>query len=99
MEATIRLALHLNPSYAAFHLIVPFPGTELASRAGIDNAAYPPHLYPHYNGEHDLASLKRMLRKAYCRFYLRPRVLGDFALRTRGNYAGKVKLFFRLLTG
>ena len=99
MEATIRLAVRLNPSYAAFHLIVPFPGTKIASDADVDYADLPSHLYPHYNEEHDLAFLKRMLRKAYFRFYLRPRALRDFAARNRGHYWHKVKIFFRLLTG
>ncbi|HIJ40304.1 MAG TPA: radical SAM protein [Deltaproteobacteria bacterium] len=99
MEDTIKLAVRLTPSYASFHLIVPFPGTKIALDANIDSANLPSHLYPHYNKEHDLALLKRMLRKAYCRFYLRPQVLRDFAARNRGHYLNKVKLFFRLLTG
>ena len=99
MEQTINLAVRLNPSYASFHLIVPFPGTKIASDAGMENAVVPSRLYPHYNEEHDLAFLKRMLRKAYCRFYLRPRILRDFAARNRGQYVNKVKIFLRLLTG
>ena len=99
MEKTISLAVRLNPSYAAFHLIVPFPGTKIASDADVDHKSLPSYLHPHYNEEHDLAFLKRMLRKAYCRFYLRPRVLRDFAARNRGHYWNKVKIFLRLLTG
>jgi len=99
MEATIRLAVRLNPSSAAFHLIVPFPGTKIAYDAGIDPETFPPHLYPHYNAEHELPFLKWMLRKAYCRFYLRRKVLRDFLVRNRGHYLNKVRLFLRLLTG
>ncbi len=99
MEATLRLAVHLNPTYVAFHLIVPFPGTKIAIDAGLDPATFPPHLYPHYNDEHSLPFLKWTLRKAYCRFYLRLQVLRDFAARNRGHYLKKVRLFLRLLTG
>ncbi|WP_028316233.1 B12-binding domain-containing radical SAM protein [Desulfatibacillum aliphaticivorans] len=82
MEATIKLALNLDPDYAAFHLIVPFPGTALADNCGLNPENFPAHQYPHYNFfDHDLEKLKRMLHQAYWKFYLRPRpifnVLGD----------------------
>ena len=74
MRATIDLALRLDPTYAAFHLIVPFPGTPLARQIHLDPETLPAHHYPHYNfRHHDLKTLKRILRTAYLRFYLRPR--------------------------
>ena len=73
MKATIDLAIKLDPTYASFHLIVPFPGTALAREIGLDPEAFSEMDYPHYNAsDHDLALLKSKLRNAYIRFYLRP---------------------------
>ncbi len=100
MKATINLAIRLNPTYAAFHLIVPFPGTELARQTGLDMAAFPPHLYPHYNfTHHDLNTLKSVLRRAYLRFYLRPFYLLGFMGRHMHPRMDQGKLFWRLLKG
>ena len=73
MDQTIKLSLSLDPTYAAFHLIVPFPGTGLAKQCNLDMKKFPPHQYPHYNFvHHDLNLLKKILHKAYFRFYFRP---------------------------
>ncbi len=100
MKATIRLAIRLNPTYAAFHLIVPFPGTTLARQTGIDPEAFPPHLYPHFNGtDHDLKTLKSVLRSAYLRFYLRPAYLMDLLRRQIRPRMDQGRLFMRLIRG
>ena len=72
MLETIKLALKLDPTYAAFHLIVPFPGTKMAQDLGLNPEDFPAHQYPHYNYfDHNLKKLKRMLDRAYLRVYLR----------------------------
>ena len=99
MSATVNLAIRLNPTYAAFHLIVPFPGTPLARETGLDMAAFPPHLYPHYNFiDHDLKTLKSVLRRAYLRFYLRPVYLMGLLRRPMRPGLDQGRLFKRLLT-
>jgi anaerobic magnesium-protoporphyrin IX monomethyl ester cyclase len=100
MAATIRLALRLDPDYAAFHLIVPFPGTRFARDIGLDPEAFPAHLYPPYNmARHDLGELKSMLRRAYLRFYLRP----SYLIRSIKHHAlpgwDQGRLFLRLAKG
>ncbi|MDI6795970.1 MAG: radical SAM protein [Desulfatibacillaceae bacterium] len=73
METTLQFACELNPTFASFHLVVPFPGTALAEQTGTDPKAFPPGLYPQYNFAcHGLPALKAMLNKAYLKFYLRP---------------------------
>ncbi|MBU2489629.1 MAG: B12-binding domain-containing radical SAM protein [Proteobacteria bacterium] len=72
MDQTVDLAVKLSPTWASFHLVVPFPGTRLARDTNTDPEALPPHLYPQYVPSHDLAAVKRKLRRAYARFYLRP---------------------------
>ena len=100
MNRTIDLAIRLNPTYAAFHLIVPFPGTRLAETCGLNPEAFPPHLYPHFNfAHHDLKMLKRVLRKAYMRFYLRPSYLAGLLRREMRPEAGQGALFWKLLSG
>jgi len=100
MEATIDLAIRLNPTYASFHLIVPFPGTRMAREIGLDPESFPPHQYPHYNHVgHELSTLKAMLRKAYARFYLRPGYLKHFLRAGRLPGLGQGRLFLRLLRG
>ena len=100
MESTIKLAIRLNPTYASFHLIIPFPGTRLAKQIGIDPEAFPTHLYPQYNYvHHDHKTLKNMLRKAYLKFYLRPSYLIRFRNKQLRPKFRQGKLFFKLLTG
>jgi radical SAM superfamily enzyme YgiQ (UPF0313 family) len=100
MEETIRLAVRLNPTYASFHLIVPFPGTELARDTGLDPDKLPVHLYPQYNSaDHDLAVLKQMLRRAYVKFYLRPSYLRAVAGKGGRMFAAQAGVFARLVLG
>jgi radical SAM superfamily enzyme YgiQ (UPF0313 family) len=73
MQKTLELALLLNPTFASFHLVVPFPGTPLAEQTDSNPEAFPPALYPQYNAAcHSLPALTTMLKKAYLKFYLRP---------------------------
>jgi len=100
MGSTIQLAVKLNPTYASFHLIVPFPGTRLAKKINLDPEAFPAHLYPHYNyAHHDLKVLKSVLRRAYLRFYLRPSYLMGFLKRQMRPGLDQGRLFFRILKG
>ena len=100
MKATVELAIQLNPTYAAFHLMVPFPGTVLAQQTGLNMAGFPPHLYPQFNfTDHDLKILKSVLRRAYLRFYLRPSyIFGLVSHQVRPGMA-QGKLFWRLFKG
>ena len=98
MNATVELAIRLNPTYAAFHLIVPFPGTALARQTGLDMAAFLPHLYPHFNFiDHDLKTLKSVLRRAYLRFYLRPAYVMGLLRRQIRPDLDQGKLFMRFI--
>lgn len=78
---TIDFAIALNPTYAAFYAAHPFKGTQLYDMAlqtgtildsrfqGMSKVTYVPAGYA------DAAELERMVRTAYLRFYLRPRVI------------------------
>jgi len=100
MESTIDLSIQLNPTYAAFHLIVPFPGTDLAREINLDPEGFPVNEYPHYNfSGHDLKTLKSMLRKAYFRFYFRPSYLKSLFGEQIGQTLNQAKLFLKLWIG
>jgi len=99
MNATIDLAIRLDPTYASFHLIVPFPGTALAREIGLDPESFPEMEYPHYIGAcHDLARLKSRLRKAYLRFYLRPGYLKHILNHLKHLQWKQIRLFVNLTT-
>lgn len=67
MEATIKFALKLNPTYASFHAAIPYPGTELYRMAGLSEN-FPEACTTDYT----IDVLKGMVRKAFKQFYLRP---------------------------
>ena len=70
IEATIRLAIELNPTYASFHVAAPYPGTPFFQSV-VSNPA-PLHFPQAYTGEYSLSELEKTARKAFCSFYLRP---------------------------
>lgn len=86
IRETIEFAKRLNPTYALFHIAVPYPGIPLyeqMQKGGQDS--FKGELFPEafVEGE-DLKKLNKTIRKAYTGFYLRPRYIisrlakGDF---------------------
>ena len=69
LDETLRFAQRLNPTYASFHVAVPYPGTALhAGMAAPPSDAFPTHLAD----EFELAELEAWVQRAFLRFYLRP---------------------------
>ncbi|UCG95492.1 MAG: radical SAM protein [archaeon] len=66
MEKTIKFAKKLNPTYASFHIAVPYPGTELYEKIPEKR-----ELFPLYYPEHSHEFLKKMMSRAFKKFYLR----------------------------
>lgn len=73
LEETLRFAQRLDPTYASFHVAVPYPGTQL--HAAMRNP--PPDRIATHLDEHDLPELEAWVRRAFLRYYLRP----GYALR------------------
>ena len=75
VTATREFAVKLKPSFASFHLVIPFPGTPLAKQVAVPMLA--PERYPQSTAmtEAEFGRLKRELRRCYARFYLRPQQL------------------------
>lgn len=100
IRETIRFAKQLNPTYALFHLAIPYPGTKLYEDV---ERSHPEIVHDVLFPEacccgEDLIHLKGLIRQAYLQFYLRPGYVT--ARLTRGNLrslAGQVKLLFGYL--
>ncbi len=73
MKKTIRLAKTLNPTYASFHIALPYPGTEFyyLVKEHIDDNLFPLA----YTGQMSLKSLEKVVKKAFFYYYLRPNYL------------------------
>lgn len=68
MEATVKFAQELAPTYASFHVLEPYPGTPLAEELGeaVQGEFFPcVYRFPGVN-------LKHVQRTALLRYYLRP---------------------------
>lgn len=92
-ERTTRFALELDPDYAVFSAMIPFPGTELY-RQGLASGLYPddhwqtfaarptPDFRPRLWTERFTAEeLFEAVERAYRRFYLRPRYIRKRLMR------------------
>jgi anaerobic magnesium-protoporphyrin IX monomethyl ester cyclase len=90
-EATVTLALQLDPEYASFFLCRPYPGTRC--HAQIKDSS--PGLFPPGVGdEEELLILKKFCDRAFARFYYRP----SYIIRrvVKGNFkllSNQVRLF------
>ncbi len=100
IQQTIRFAKQLNPTYALFHIAIPYPGTVLYDEIqGGERQVYSKELFPEAClKEEELERLKRLIRNAYAGYYLRPQYIasrlskGDFQSLFR-----QVKLFLGFL--
>jgi len=93
-KMTIKLAKELNPTYASFHIAVPYPGTEFFNN--VKNDINKEDLFPSHYG--NKLELEKNRRKAVKSFYLRPRYIleriakGDFSLIFK-----QIRLYFSYL--
>jgi anaerobic magnesium-protoporphyrin IX monomethyl ester cyclase len=79
MGNILRIAKKLNPTYALFHVVAPYPGTRLYEQVKNDpNLRFSDgSLFPEaIEGRFRLPQLKAMTRNAYLRYYLRPSYIG-----------------------
>jgi anaerobic magnesium-protoporphyrin IX monomethyl ester cyclase len=90
IEQTVRVALDLNPSYASFHVFTPYPGTEYAVTPG-DGPLFVPATHPDALA---FEGLDRLRKRAYLRFYLRPRyVLSRLRRREYRSLLRQARIF------
>ena len=83
VEQTIRFALELDPDVAKFHILKPYPGSEVYHQMkdlglilDFDVEKYGIHTYPVHRTEHlSPEQIFRFQQEAYRRFYFRPRTI------------------------
>jgi len=86
MDATIRFAKRLNPTYASFHVAVPYPGAPLNDMLTVRETDEDPIWFRHPQS----VLLGKVVRRALFRSYVRPGWLlrhlaeGDFQELLRG---------------
>jgi anaerobic magnesium-protoporphyrin IX monomethyl ester cyclase len=96
INRTMKLAVELNCDYASFTLPMPHAGTWLGIKMGPEKRKLP------YNDvTPETAEQAAVIRKAYRRFYLRPRYLVKRLLSSRNGYefSMQVRMFFSMLQG
>lgn len=100
IKETIEFARRLKPTYALFHIAVPYPGTLLYDQKQKDGKdSFQDQLFPEacLEGE-DLKKLRKTARNAYASYYLRPRYI--FSRLSKGDFLSlfrQIKLFFGYL--
>jgi len=87
MEKTVQLALKLNPTFASFHLTIPYPGTDFYEMIEPGDELFPSI----YTGEYSGEELKNMINSAFRRFYFRPSYV--ISRLKEGNYGMLLKQF------
>jgi len=92
MEETIRFARKLNPTFASFHIALPYPGTEFHQQVEPELAG---ELFPRaYTGIVPYDDLERMAMKAFRSFYLRPRyIAGRLKDRDFSTFYNQARFF------
>lgn len=92
MEKTIDFAVKLDPDYASFHIAIPYAGTKFYSLAK-ETAKYPEM----YTKEVSADDLKEIMRRAFIRFYLRPKYIIRKLLLSPIELFSKFRLFLAFI--
>jgi anaerobic magnesium-protoporphyrin IX monomethyl ester cyclase len=87
----IRFAKTLNPTYALFHIAIPYPGTKFYTDVSESGKFFSDeNLFPEaYTGKMPLEKIKKLTRNAYIQYYLRPRYVLSIIRR------GQIKYLYR----
>jgi anaerobic magnesium-protoporphyrin IX monomethyl ester cyclase len=96
-QETLDFALSLNPTYASFHALLPFPGSPLFEQRYGKGPYWdePLSLKRSYFSPEQEEEISRFIRNAYLRFYMRPRIWPGLAHRHWSDAARLTKLFWQ----
>jgi len=96
LDDTLRFAHRLAPTYASFHVAVPYPGSELFQRL----SSPPSDTFPtHLSDEFELDQLEAWVRWAFLSYYLRPSALARRLLTRDLFRAGRLLPIFMWYLG
>lgn len=96
IEEIIKFSKLLNPTYALFHIAIPYPNTKFHQDVSNNGASFSDsNLFPEaYVGEMTLKKIKTLARHAYIKYYFRPRYILSIIRRGQIKYLYRqVKLF------
>jgi len=95
MEETLAFAKELNPTYASFHAVTPYPGTRIGQVAKpLQNGPDSEMSFPPYCPDHDPLFLDTMVRRAYLSYYLRlPYILSRLKQGSPKSLIHQIRLF------
>ncbi|MCS7121494.1 MAG: B12-binding domain-containing radical SAM protein [Archaeoglobaceae archaeon] len=102
MEKTLKLAIDLDPNYAQFSVLTPYPGTEIYEEARSKGLLLTEN-YDEYTAAKPVLSnfylkpeeISEFLKKCYLKFYLRPKFL--FRELRKGNLSVILKVIKKFL--
>lgn len=93
MADTIAFAKKLNPDYASFHVVTPYPGTPLAEFA-LSGDKFPKYCKTGLPPE----KLERLVSHAYMAYYIRPKYLANSIMRRKPSlWSRQLRLFKEFL--
>ncbi|MFQ5737741.1 MAG: radical SAM protein [Acidobacteriota bacterium] len=96
IRRTIDFAKEINPTYASFHVVTPYPDTQMYRDFEVGQA---PHFIPEsFPQALPLAKLKSLERRAYLQFYLRPSYLLSRLVKSPAESWRQLLLFTSFLT-
>jgi len=95
MEETLTFAKGLNPTYASFHAVTPYPGTRIGQKATtLQNSPDSEMSFPPYCPGHDPLFLDTKVRRAYLSYYLRlPYILSRLKQGSLSSLIRQIRLF------
>lgn len=94
MEKTIQFAKELDPDYVSFNVATPYPGTKFYESVKDEvDVVFPTS----YQGFYNEAFLKKMAKKGFIQFYLRPKYIALRAFKNPKLLFKQFKLFLRFI--
>ena len=101
MKEVTKFAIKLNPTYALFHMAIPYPGTKFYTEVLCTGGLFSDdNLFPEaYVGKITLYEMKKAIRNAYIKYYFRPSyIVSVFRLGQLKYIFWQLKLFFGFLS-
>jgi anaerobic magnesium-protoporphyrin IX monomethyl ester cyclase len=101
MKEITRFSMKLNPTYALFHIAIPYPGTKFHSEVlGSGSLFSDTNIFPEaYVGEMTLDNIRAATRNAYIKYYFRPRYVLSMICRGHLKYLyWQLKIFLGFIS-
>ena len=101
MEEITRFSMRLNPTYALFHIAIPYPGTKFYSDVLGNGAKFSDNsIFPEaYVGNMSLDTIRTATRNAYIKYYFRPAYFISMIRQGHVKYLyGQLKIFLGFIS-